>query len=179
MTESKDEKTLRRVLFISAMDGWSVALFAGFCTLISLLMGEWIGVSIGAIITACGVFELRGRKQITRGDADGMKWLVRAQVFILCTIWLYASENMFAYDEAAILAGVTPEMTEALHQAGLSMNDLRPMMKPVVYGFYLVVMGVTLLFQGGLALYYRSAREKVRAAVAARARPAVPVPPAL
>jgi len=49
-------KTLHRVLLISALDGWSVALFAGLCTVISLLLGEWIGLLVGALVTAGGVF---------------------------------------------------------------------------------------------------------------------------
>ncbi|MFA6962080.1 MAG: hypothetical protein WC205_15100 [Opitutaceae bacterium] len=174
MTDSPYEKSLRRVLFISAMDGWSISLFAGLCTLISLLFGEWIGVSIGGIITACGIFELRGRKQLTRGNIDGFKWLVRSQVFILCTVLLYASENMFAYDEATLLAGMTDDIRNALSQAGLSVEDLRPLMKPVVYGFYLIVMGVTLIFQGGLAIFYQRSRPSVVAALAARSTPLQP-----
>ncbi|CAM2848292.1 hypothetical protein [Rariglobus hedericola] len=168
MPDTPNEKSLRRVLVIAAIDGWSVALFAGLCTVISLLMGEWIGVFIGAIITSCGVLELRGRKQLITGKADGMKWLVRAQVIILATILLYSLENMLAYDEAALLAQLTPEMRSYLSQSGISVDDLRPMIKPVFFGFYLIVMGVTLLFQGGLALYYKSRKAKVTAALAER-----------
>jgi hypothetical protein len=48
-------------------------------------------------------------------------------------------------------------------------------MKPAYYGLYLTVIAVTLLFQGGLALYYYSCRDKVAAALNARAT----VPPGL
>ena len=170
MPDSPAEKSLRRVLFISAMDGWSVALFAGLCTFISLLGFEWIGIFIGGIITACGVLELRGRRQIIDGNAGGLKWLVRAQVIILVTVLLYASENLLAYNEAALLAEITPEIRNAMSQAGISFNDLRPMLKPVYFGLYLTVIGLTILFQGGLALYYQSRRTKVAAAVEERRR---------
>jgi hypothetical protein len=166
--DSPDEKSLRRVLLIAAIDGWSVALFAGLCTVISLLLGEWIGVLIGGIITTCGVVELRGRRHLAAGQIDGMKWLVRAQVIILATILIYALENMAAYDEAAMLAQLTPEMRSYLSQSGISVDDLRPMIKPVFFGFYLLVTGVTVLFQGGLALYYNTRKPKVAAALAAR-----------
>ena len=162
------EKSLRRVLLISAIDGWSIAIFAGLCTLGSLLFGEWIGVSIGAVITAAGIIELRGRTRLLNGDPTGLSWLVRAQILILAIVWLYSFRNLLAYDEAAMMASITLEMRDLMSQAGVAMSDLQALMKPVYYGLYLIVMGVTLLFQGGLALYYFSRRDKVTQALSAR-----------
>lgn len=174
MTESPDEKSLRRVLFVSGLDGWGVALFAGLCTLISLLLGEWVGVGVGGLITAAGVLELRGRGQLQAGQSAGLRWLVRAQLLILAVIGLYALENLLAFNEETLLAEITPEMKNAMAQAGVSMDDLRPMFKPVYYSLYLTVIAVTAVFQGGLALYYNSRRERVRRALDARAQIAPP-----
>lgn len=168
MTDNDSEKNLRRVLWISALDGWSISLFAGLCTLISLLWFEWAGVIVGALVTTAGAIELRGRRKLLRGDAHGLPLLVRAQVMILAVIWLYAFENLLAFDESTIMASVTPEMRNAFSQAGVSVEDFRPMLKPVYYSLYLTVIAVTLLFQGGLALYYHSRRTKITAALAAR-----------
>ena len=175
MSDPASEKSLGRVLWISALDGWSISLFAGLCTLISLLMGEWIGVTVGALVTTAGVIELRGRRRLLTGDAGGITLLVRAQMMILAVIWLYAFENLLAFDEAAMMAAITPEMRNALSQAGVSVEDFRPLLKPVYYTLYLTVIAVTLLFQGGLALYYHSRRGKVAAALAGRHS----VPPAM
>jgi len=168
MSDPASEKSLGRVLWISALDGWSISLFAGLCTLISILTFEWAGVIIGALVTTAGAIELRGRRKLQRGDAHGLPLLVRAQLMILGVIWLYALESLLAFDEAAMMASVTTEMRNALSQAGVSVEDFRPLLKPVYYGFYLTVMAVTLLFQGGLALYYHSRRDKITAALAAR-----------
>lgn len=173
MTDSASEKTLRRVLLISAIDGWSIAGFAGLCTAISLLFGEWVGVGIGALITAAGIIELRGRKRIVRGESAGMSGLVRAQLIILGTVLLYSLENLLAYDESTLLGQITPEMRSYLSQAGIAVADLQPMIKPVYFSLYLTVIGVTVLFQGGLALYYHSRRTQVAQALAARV-PALP-----
>ena len=168
MVDSTADKTLRRVLLISAIDGWSIAIFAGLCTFISLLFGEWIGVSIGAMITFAGVVELRGRTRLLRGNISGLDWLIRAQVLILATVGLYAFRNLLAFDEAVLLAEVTPEIRNAIDQLGISMADIERLMKPIYYGLYLTVIGVTLLFQGGLALYYASRRTKITGALAAQ-----------
>ena len=158
-------KTLHRILLISALDGWSVALFAGLCTVISLLLGEWIGLLVGALVTAGGVFELRGRSALLRGDANGLTCLVRAQLLILSTIWVYSLGNIVTYNEAKIMAQLTPELRNALSQAGMSIEELQRMMKPAFFGFYLTVMGVTLLFQGGLGRYYHSRRAAIAQAL--------------
>lgn len=174
MPDTPSEKTLLRVLLISGIDGWSITLFAGLCTLISLLLGEWIGVSIGALITAAGVLELRGRKRLIKGEADGMSGLVRAQLIILGVVLLYSLQNLLAYDETALMAQITPEMKNALSQAGIAIADFEPLIKPVYFSLYLTVIALTLLFQGGLALYYHSRRGKIVEALSARRAPPLP-----
>lgn len=168
---SAPEQSLRRILVVSAIDGWSVALFAGLCALIALLFGGWVGVVVGGLISAAGVIELRGRAQLVQGNPRGMRGLVGAQLLILGTIWVYSLGNLITYDEARILAAFTPEARSLLSQRGLAVEDLQPMLKPAFFGFYLIVMGVTLLFQGALALYYHARREKVRLALAGRQTP--------
>lgn len=175
MPDSSAEKSLRRVLLVSAIDGWSIAIFAGLCTLASLLFGEWLGVSIGTVVTFAGILELHGRTRLINGDVRGLSWLVRVQILILAIIWLYAFRNLLAYDEAAMMAAITPEMRDLLTQSGIAMSDLQALMKPGYYGLYLTVMGVTLLFQGGLALYYFSRRTQITTALSSRQTQPLPL----
>jgi hypothetical protein len=168
MTESPNEKSLRNVLLISGIDGWSVALFAGLCTTVALLFGEWVGVFIGGLVTMCGVWELRGRGRLARGEIEGIGGLVRAQVIILVTISLYAFQQLIAFDEATLMEGVTPDMVTVLDQAGITVEDVRSMLRPVYFAFYGAVMAATMVFQGGLALYYQSRQPKIGEAFAAR-----------
>jgi hypothetical protein len=128
------------------------------------------------LVTAAGVLDLRGRARLIRGEQSSLALLVRAQLLILGVIWLYSFENLIAFDQTALMAAVTPEMRSALSQAGVSLSDLEPLVKPVYFGLYLTVIGVTLLFQGGLALYYQSRKARVALALAGR-NPAPPVLP--
>ena len=169
MSDSHSEPTLRRVLALSLMDGWCMTLFSGFCTLISLWLGEWSGAAVGAAVMSCGITTLRNRKRLMRGDAVGMVWLLRAQLIMLTIVFLFVVENMLAFDAAALMGHITPEMRSMLDQAGISVADLEPLLKPIYFGIYLLVMGGTLLFQGGLALFYRTRGSKVAAELAARA----------
>ncbi len=177
MTDSPNEKTLRNVLLISGIDGWSVALFAGFCTAVALLSGEWIGVFVGGLITTCGVLELRGRGRLARGKIEGIRWMVRAQVIILVTVSLYGFQQLIAFDEATLLEGLTPDMVTVLDQAGITVDEMRTMLRPIYFGFYGAVMAATMVFQGGLAVYYQSRQPKVGEAFATRQQALLAVPP--
>ena len=145
-----------------------MTLFSGFCTLVSLLLGEWSGAAVGAIVMSCGITTLRNRKRLSRGDAGGMIWLLRAQLTVLLVVFLLVTKNLLAFDAPALMGNVTPEMRSLLDQAGVSLADLEPLLKPVYFGFYLLVMSGTLLFQGGLALFYKTRRARVTAELAAR-----------
>jgi hypothetical protein len=123
---------------------------------------------VGGIIVAAGVMELRGHQQLSRGEVRGLSLMVRGQLLILATIWLYAGQNLLAFDEAALMSGVTAEMRTLLDQSGIALADLQSLLKPIYYAIYLTVMGVTLLFQGGLALYYQSRRAKIIPALESR-----------
>ena len=171
MRDSSAEQSLRRVLLISAIDGWCIALFAGFCTVISLLFGEWIGAAVGAAITLSGIIELRGRTRLGRGEMSGLDWLIRAQVLILATVGLYALSNLLTFNKEALLAQIMPELRNAITQLGLSMSDLELMLKPLYFSLYLTVIAVTVLFQGGLALFYVSQRTKISQALTQRPPP--------
>lgn len=180
MSDSLPEPTLRRVLALSLMDGWCMTLFSGFCTSVSLLTGEWTGACVGAIVMSCGVTTLRSRKRLIVGDAVGIVWLLRAQLVVLTIVFLYVLGNLLAYDTAALMAHLTPEIRNMLDQYGVSLADLESLMKPLYFGIYLLVMAGTLLFQGGLALFYKTRRGQVTAELAARltAQFSAPVKPA-
>ncbi|MDR1281380.1 MAG: hypothetical protein LBK99_11235 [Opitutaceae bacterium] len=178
MPDSLSEKKLRRVLVVSALDGWSIALFAGACTLLSLAFAERVGVFVGTLVTAGGVIELLGNRRLKRGDAGGATALVGAQLVILGTIWVYAAVNLALFDEARLLGQLTAGgagVSALLDQAGITTGDIRLLLRPAFFAFYLTVMLVTLFFQGGLALWYRNRRPAVRQALADRER--VPPPP--
>jgi len=168
MPDSLPEPTLRRVLALSLMDGWCMTLFSGFCTSVSLWMGEWSGAAVGAIVMSSGITTLRSRKRLIGGDAGGMVWLLWAQLVVLTIVFLYVMGNLLAYDTAALMAHLTPEMRNLLDQYGVSLADLESLMKPIYFSIYLLVMAGTLLFQGGLALFYKTRRGQVAAELAAR-----------
>ena len=146
---------LRKVLKISRLNGWSVAAVAGLGTLLSLAFGDLAGGSLGLLIVASAAMEIHGHRLLMRRDATGMTWLIRAQLFFLSVIMAYAVSRLFSFDGEYILSNLTPEMEEALNAAGVSRAELVPLVQLFFRVFYGTIMFVSLIYQGGLAFFYR------------------------
>lgn len=149
------EEVLRRVLKTSRLNGWSVALFAGACTLVSLALVDPIGISVCLLVALGGALEVRGHRLLQRRDADGMRWLVRSQLVVLGVIWTYAATRLMSFDEGLVREMVTADMRASLNELGVTMEDILPLVRRFFYLLYGSVMAATLIYQGGLALYYR------------------------
>jgi len=167
-------QALHGVLRISRLNGWSVAVFAGLGWLVALAMGDLVGVLVGALAIASGGMEIYGHRRLRRRAADGMKWLVRAQLLLLGVILAYAASRLVSFDRELALQNLTPDMRDALRQLDLRAEDLMPLVQQTVWVFYGAVMLTTCIYQGGLTFYYRRRTPLVTQELAA---PPVPPPP--
>jgi hypothetical protein len=164
-------KVLTRVLLISAIDGWSVVALSVLGTLLALVLGDLSSVVVSLLIGATGVLELRGRQQLVRRNPGGMRLLVRAQMLLLLVILVYCVSRLASFDEGTVLGNLTPEMEAVLKENGLERGDILPAVQMMFYIGYGAVAFVSILFQGGLTLYYRSRTASVSAALAPRPEP--------
>ena len=160
------EEVLRRVLKFSRLNGWSVAIFAGLCTLVSLAMGDPVGIAVSLLVTVGGAIEVRGYRMLKRRNVDGLRWLIRSQLVVLGTIWAYALSRLLSFDAGYIKDQAIPEarawlgsfgldMDGLLSQAGVDSREVVPLVRLFFVILYGSVLLVTLLYQGGLFLYYR------------------------
>jgi hypothetical protein len=165
---SAPEKTLKRVLTISKLNGWSVIAVAGLGILLALVLGDWSSVIIGLLVVGSGVMEIRGHHKLKRRDAaGGMQLLVRSQMFLLAVILVYCASRLGSYDSDSMLANVTPEMKAMLKDSGIEMADLVPLVHLAFLLIYGVLALTCLIYQGGLAVYYRRKTALVTQALAA------------
>lgn len=160
------EKALKRVLLVSALDGWSVVVLAALGTLLTLVLGDYSTLFAGLLILAAGVMELRGRRRLTRRDAGGMPQLVRAQLFLLAVILVYCASRLGSYDQEAMLANLTPDMKAMLQESGVEVAEILPLVRMVFLATYGLVAVLSLVYQGGLILYYRRKTPLVTEALA-------------
>ena len=160
------EDILRRVKRLARLNGWSVALFAGLCTLVALALGDPIGVSVGLFVTLGGALEVHGYRMLRRHDAGGMPWLARSQLVVLGTIWAYGLSRLLSFDAGYLQDQVIPEARAMLASQGIDLDSMLDQagldsakVVPLVHLFFVILYGAVLLtallYQGGLFLYYR------------------------
>ncbi len=158
-------ETLRRVIKIARLDGMSVIVVAGLSALLAAAMGDLVSAIVALLVTAAGCGEWHGAKLLRRSDIRGLDWLVRSQLYLLSVILSYAVTRLASYDPEYVRSLVTPEMNQIFQQAGLSLDDIMPMVRTAFYATYGTLAVVTLIYQGGLALYYRRRAAIVRTAL--------------
>ncbi|MDI1318699.1 MAG: hypothetical protein PSW75_00710, partial [bacterium] len=102
----------------------------------------------------------------------GMKWLIRSQMLLLGLILAYCASRLGSFDAENMLSNLTPDMEAMLKEAGLNRADIVPLVHQMFLALYISVALASIIYQGGLALYYRS---KIQLVTEALTMP--PVPP--
>jgi hypothetical protein len=173
------EKALAGVRKLSRLNGWSVVIIASLGTFVTLLLGDLLGLAIGLLVMGAGVMEVHGNRRLANGDAKGMNWLVRSQLFLMAFVVVYAVSRLASFDGETALANLTPEMAAALQELQIDPRDLLPLIKLSLWGGYGAVMVVTIGYQGGLSLFYRGRIPLVTQALdnARKQVPMVPMAP--
>lgn len=166
------QKALKRVTGISRLNGWSIVIVSGLSVLIALAMGDWLSTGLGLLVAGFAGLEVHGNHLLKKRDATGMKWLVRSQMLILALILTYCSSRLGSFDGETALANLTPDMEAVLKEAGLNRADILPLVHQIFIALYGAVALVSLVYQGGLALFYRS---KTRLVTEALTTPPEPV----
>lgn len=158
-------ETLRRVIKIARLDSISVIVVAGLSALLAAAMGDLVSAIIALLVVAAGCSEWHGAKLLRHNDIRGLDWLVRSQLYLLSVILIYAMTRMASYDPEYVRSLITPEMNQIFQQAGMSVEDIMPLVRKAFYAGYGTLAVVTLIYQGGLAFYYRRRAAVVRMAL--------------
>ena len=147
---------------IARFDGLSVLGISGAVALMSAASRDVSGAIIGLLVAAAGAMELHGTTLLRVGRPRGMQWLVASQFYLMAVILAYAGMRLARPDISLLRKVVTPELSEQIQQAGMTIDEF-------LYDFFkLVYLGVaiaTLLYQGCMALYYIRRRAAVEAAL--------------
>jgi hypothetical protein len=159
------QETLRRVMRIARFDGMSVLIVAGGFALLSAASRDIPGALIGVMIAGAGAIELHGVALLKVGR-DGMRWLVSSQLYLMGVILAYCGFRLLRPDVAWMLPYVTGEAAEPILQAaqqeGMTVEQL---LIGAMAMLYLIVAAVTLVYQGGMTVYYLRRRRAVETAL--------------
>ena len=166
-TLSPAEISLQRLLTVSRLNGWSVIVISSLGSLLALAIGDLLSTLIGLLVLAAGLLEVRGHRQLQQRDPAGLTLLVRSQLFLLAVMLVYCAGRLGSFDADTALASLTPDMEIILAEAGLDKSSLLPLVRTAFFALYSAVAAITLIYQGGLALFYRSKIKLVTEALTA------------
>jgi len=155
-------EVLRRVTRVARFDGMSILGVAGAFALVSAASRDVSGSVIGLLVAGAGAIELHGAALLRAGRGNGMRWLVSSQLYLMTTMLAYVAVRLASLDISAIRPVVTPELAAQILQAGMTVDQFLAEFLRLVY---FCVGGATLLYQGGMTLYYLRRRSAVEAAM--------------
>jgi len=145
---------LQRVGKLARFDGLTVLAVAGCFAAVSLAMCDWAGTAICLGAAGAGAAEWHGGMLLKTRRPGCLRWLVGSQLCLLGLVWIYAAWRYTHYDPQLISALVEPFVRERLEEAFLTMDDLAPALELAHHLTYILLAGLSLIYQGGLAWYY-------------------------
>ncbi len=119
------------------------------------------GIALLMVVGICaiGVIEFVGYRRIRRGTPSAATLLGRNQLAFMALIVGYCIFQMATVARQPLAAFSSPELQSSLSQLDPGLMQQIEHWAPIAgYGFYGLVLVLSVLFQGGLALYYFSRR---------------------
>jgi hypothetical protein len=161
-------EVLRSVLRVARFDGLSVLILAGFFALVSAASGDVSGAAFGLLIAAAGAIELHGMGLLRAADHRGMTWLISSQLYLMTVVLGYVGYRLANPESDPIIKLVKTAVASDgvdLQQAGMDPATFMAQFPAELRLLYLAVAGLTVVYQGGMAIYYLRRRTAVVAAL--------------
>lgn len=157
--EAINEKKLNRAVTVSHRHGWSIAGFAGLCTVVVLFFADWTGVLVGSLVTLCGAMEIHGSKLLKGRDPDAIAWLCLGEAFLFLVLWVYCAVQIQGFDPANPWEHFSPEVKDLLLAVNPDQSLVEQLIGMMYRVLYMVMLGVVLIYQGGFCVYYYSRKK--------------------
>jgi hypothetical protein len=150
---------------MARFDGMSVLVVAGGVALYSAYARDVTGAVIGLLVAAAGAIELHG-VALLRSGRDGMRWLVSSQLYLMGVMLCYVAFRLTRPDISWLQELYVGPAAEPLQQLA-QQNDVTvdQLLREMVQTVYYSVAAVTVLYQGGMTLYYLKRRNAVGVAL--------------
>lgn len=152
-------RAIRKAARVASFNGWTTALIAALSAPFSLTSP--VGLALTAGIALVAFNEFRGRKRLLNFDPSGATLLGWNQIGLLAMIVVYCVWMMYAsVNESGTVAEEVKAYADLDAALGTT-GGFAALFKQIVVIFYAAVIGLSVLFQGGTALYYFSRRRHV------------------
>ena len=131
------------------------AVFGGLSLVFALSDWDKIGLILGAVLLGVGLYERDQSKRLLQADTAAPLRLACGESVLLGAIVLYGVLGL------TVLPGPSDLLQQQLGSTqGLGL-DVQKIANSITTIWYTTVIAVSLLYQGGMALYFRSRRSDV------------------
>jgi hypothetical protein len=137
---------LRRAAKLARSNGLGYAVFGALTILLSLPL-DIAGLLLGGCLLAVGIAQQRTASRLVAGDPTAPGVLARNELLLLAAITVYAVAQM-----TILRAGTSADLEMLGDSAGVDVAGLVDAVAGAVYGGVIVI---SLVYQGGMALYFR------------------------
>lgn len=141
-------RPLAKAASLARTNGTSIAIFGGLTLLFSLPGLDLLGLAIGAVVTVTGVTERRLAPRLEAADESAPRLLCRNELTLLAGIVVYALLKLTWLRESG------EELAAQVGDAGGLGIDIESLVDSVNTLVYATVIGVAVLYQGGMARYF-------------------------
>ncbi len=117
---------------------------------------------IGLLAAGAGAVEMHGVGLLRAGEPRGMDWLVGSQPFLLGVIWSYCGLRLAHFEMPPLPAGLGDLATLSAQQWGMSVEEYFRLLNTITVA---VLAVVSLVYQGGMMVYYLRRRQPVAQAL--------------
>jgi hypothetical protein len=145
-------RPVRRASRVAAFNGWTTAVFAALSA--PFAISGLVALLIAVGLTVVAVMEFRGRRGLLKFDPNAATRLGWNQTGFMVLIVAYC---------VWMLLGGAPNISERPDIAQLLGAEGRALYKTIVVAVYGTVIALTVVFQGGNAIYYFTRRKYVEA----------------
>jgi hypothetical protein len=157
---------LRRVIRVARFDGMGVLALSGGFALVSASWRDVSGSVFGLLIAAAGAVELNGAALLRSGRGNGMRWLISSQLYLLVTILAYVSIGFAKPNVDWMLPYMTGDAALPIQQAAKQYGlTVRQILVDSMREMFALVAILTLIYQGGMTIYYLRRRKAVELAI--------------
>ena len=143
-------KPIRRASRVAAFNGWTIAIIAFLSAPFAVFGLDGLLVTVGLFVVA--YLEFRGRREMLKFNPSAASLLGWNQVGFLMLILGYCCWMIFG---GATDIQSNPELSQLLGAAGLELY------RSMVVAFYVTVIALSVVFQGGNAIYYFTRRKHI------------------
>jgi len=154
-------KAIRKAARVAGFNGWTTAAAAAFSAMFLVFDRSPVAIAITIGLAIITFNEFRGRKRLLSFDPSAATMLGWNQLGLLAMIVVYCLWSLLGTAGQADAVRAELKSYSDLDAALGTTGGFEGMVKTISYAFYGGVIALSVLFQGGNALYYFTRRRHV------------------